>query len=76
MFFLFFISDYFNLTSARPPKMDEYMNLRTNILSKRIISQEDEKLLQEHKNKFGVFPTGETIEDIEAMILIREITKS
>lgn len=69
------ISDYFGLSSARPPKIDEYMNLRTNILSKRIITDEDEVILKEYENKYGVFPTGETIEDIEAMMLIREITK-
>lgn len=69
------VSEYFNLPSARPYKMDDYMSLRTNILSKKNISEKDKILLSEYENKYGVFPTGETIEDIEAMILIREITK-
>lgn len=70
------VSDYFNLPSARPPKIDDYISLRAQILTKRIITPDDEELLKKHENDFGVFPTGETIEDIEAMMLIREINQN
>lgn len=70
------VSEYFNLPSARPPKMDDYISLRADILSKRIISPQDVELLKKHENEFAVFPTGETIDDIEAMILIREINQN
>lgn len=70
------VSEYFNLPSARPPKIDDYISLRSDILSKRIVSPEDLQLLKNYENKFGVFPTGETIEDIEAMMLIREINQN
>lgn len=70
------VSEYFDLPSARPPKIDDYITLRSEILSKRIISLKDEELLKNHENIFGVFPTGETIDDIEAMMLIREINEN
>ena len=68
------VSDYFGLPTARPVSLDEYMELREKILSKNIVTEEDAVLLKAFENKFGVLPTGETINDIKAMTLVRKIT--
>ncbi len=68
------VSEYFNLPTARPAPLDSYMELRERILSKRKLSDSDIQNLKSFENEFGALPTGETINDIKAMILIRKIT--
>jgi predicted ATP-dependent endonuclease of OLD family len=67
-------SDYFDLKSARPRALDEFMELREKILSKKEITKADIEILEAKRNEFGVLPTGETLTDIKALHLIRMIT--
>ena len=67
-------SEYFGLKSSRPPQIDNYMNLREHILSKRVIEESDYETLKNLGDKFGRLPTGETIEELKALILINRIT--
>lgn len=67
------VSEYFDLPTARPSNLDKYMEDREKILKRREISREDELRLKEYQNEFGVFPTGETMNDIKAMLLIRKV---
>jgi predicted ATPase len=67
------VSEYFELPSARPPALDEFMLLRERILSKSGIDQEDQELLANFEDELGIFPTGETMEQIEAMLLIKKV---
>lgn len=69
------VSEYFDLPTARPSNLDIYMETREAILKKEKITEKDELKLKEYQNDFGVFPTGETVNDIKAMLLIRKITK-
>lgn len=69
------VSEYFDLPTARPSNLDQYMETREAILKKEEITKNDEFKLKEFQNDFGVFPTGETINDIKAMLLIRKITE-
>ncbi|MEC7782163.1 MAG: AAA family ATPase [Bacteroidota bacterium] len=68
------VSEYFNLPTARPVLLDSYMELRESILSKSKLSESDIENLKSFENEFGVLPTGETVNDINAMLLIRKIT--
>ncbi|GBF18025.1 MULTISPECIES: AAA family ATPase [Arenibacter] len=69
------VSEYFDLPTARPSNLDIYMETREEILKKEEITESDELKLKEFQNDFGVFPTGETVNDIKAMLLIRKITE-
>jgi len=66
-------SEYFGLTSARPPEMDEFMKAREQILNKPVLSEEDLNLLKEWETDSGLLPSGETINDFNAMHLVRTI---
>lgn len=67
-------SEYFGLKSARPPQLDVYMELRESILSKRKLEVQDIESLKSHQDTFGRLPTGETIDELKALILINRIT--
>jgi predicted ATPase len=69
------VSDYFELPSARPPLLDNFMKIRERILSQTLITVEDEKQLEIYENEFGVFPTGESIEQIKAMLLFKSVAQ-
>lgn len=70
------VSDYFELKSARPKRLDELMEERESILSKEKLGPEDYNRLKEIEAEEGVFPTGETITDIKTLRLFREIVNS
>lgn len=67
-------SDLFGLESSRPVYMDDYMELRKEILSKNEISSEDKKRLEEIGSS-GILPSGETLDDVEAMQIIHEAAR-
>jgi energy-coupling factor transporter ATP-binding protein EcfA2 len=68
-------SDLFDLDSARPPKADELMQEREEILTKEELTKDDEERLDEIEEELGDLPTGETPDDIEAMNLIRQAAR-
>lgn len=65
------VSEYFDLPSARPKSLDKFMIKRKEILSKEVVSAEDILELQRIENEEGSLPTGETVTDIETMLLLR-----
>jgi predicted ATPase len=69
-------SKYFGLESARPKdhKLDAFMNLREQILSQEKIAKDDIMKLKGFEEE-GLFPTGETFNDMWAMHLIRSEAK-
>ncbi|MHC1754579.1 MAG: AAA family ATPase [Methanosarcina sp.] len=68
-------SDLFGLQSSRPIYMDEYMQLRKKILSKKEISPDDKRKLEEYGSN-GILPSGETFDDVEAMQIIHETARA
>ena len=66
-------SEFFDFKSTRPPSLDGFMRLREKILSKGLDVQTKAEL-QQLENEFGVLPTGETLEEIESLRLIKTIT--
>ena len=66
-------SEYFELKSSRPAQLDQYMELRGKILEKPRLTDADSELLKQFENQFGVLPTGETIDEIRAILLINRI---
>jgi len=69
------MSEYFDLPSSRPENIDEFMNLRKQLLEKKTLSQKDRAKLEELKNELGYLPTGETIIEIESMIQLNKVAK-
>jgi len=69
-------SKYFGLESARPrdEKLDAFMNTREEFLSKEKVTKEDIMHLRSFETD-GLFPTGETYNDMWAMQLIRSEAK-
>jgi DNA recombination-dependent growth factor C len=47
------------------------MTLREKILEQGVITEETEQKLKELENEFGVLPTGETLDEIKSMLLIK-----
>lgn len=66
-------SDLYGLESARPPRLDDLMEERQNILAKSELTEEDEERLDEIEQKIGDFPSGETKEQREAMDFIERV---
>jgi energy-coupling factor transporter ATP-binding protein EcfA2 len=66
-------SKYFNLKSARPAFLDDYMEERNRIISKSEITTEDEKRLKELQDQYGVLPTGESIIDLKLFQFINKL---
>jgi hypothetical protein len=50
------------------------MELREKIIANNADPKEADKQLEQLENEFGVLPTGETKEEIEAMRIIKTIT--
>jgi predicted ATPase len=65
------LSKYFDLNSSRPLEADAFIEKRKNIISKGKLSDEDKELLESYKNQLGYLPTGETLEEIEDKIILR-----
>ncbi len=66
-------SEFFEFTSTRPPSLDNFMVLREKILANGL-DENTEDVLKKLENDFGVLPTGETIDEIESLRLIKSIT--
>lgn len=66
------MSQYFDLNSSRPLQVDDFTQKRKEIIAKGTLSDEDRVLLESLKNELGYLPTGETIEEIEDKIVLRE----
>jgi len=64
-------SELFSLDSARPPQLDAALKERTLLLSKARLTTQDKARLHELEAQIGSLPTGETVQDIEAMDIIR-----
>lgn len=66
-------SKYFDLPSTRPKAIDEYIQLRTEILSQAEISAEDKQRLRDLADEYGTLPSGETIQEIEMQITLNRL---
>ncbi len=69
------MSKYFGLKSTRPPEVDTIMNKRLEIIRKGSISKADLIILKKYEKDIGSLPTGETIEELESMLYIKEMSK-
>ncbi|MCP4399640.1 MAG: AAA family ATPase, partial [bacterium] len=65
-------SDLFDLPSARPPRFDELLRQREEILAKDRLNPADEKVLEKIGQQLSEIPIAETKEEHEAMSLIRK----
>lgn len=68
-------SEYFELVSARPPQLDEFMLVREELLNKPIHEKHDLEKLKRWESQSGLLPSGETLNDFQAMHLVRTIAK-
>lgn len=67
------VSEYFNLESSRPPRLDSFFVKRDKILSKKgKLSKSDKKELQELEKKYGGLPSGESLTDIEILKFLHD----
>jgi predicted ATPase len=67
------LSRLFDIESARPKHLDEFMEERLSIIRKGKFTDADKKRLKELENEIGYLPTGETIEEIESLTLIKQL---
>ena len=67
------LSKLFDIESARPKHLDAFMKERLEIIRKGELSEADKKRLEELENEIGYLPTGETIEEIESITLIKKL---
>jgi predicted ATPase len=68
-------SEYFGFKSTRPPSLDNYMKLKEEILAEGDFTEEMQQKLAEFENQFGVLPTGETMDEIESLQMIKSIVR-
>jgi len=61
------LSKYFNLKSTRPKALDEFMEKRNKLLSKKELTDTDVALLKKWEDDFDVLPTGETLTDLRVL---------
>jgi energy-coupling factor transporter ATP-binding protein EcfA2 len=66
-------SEYFGLTSSRPPSLDYFMIKRQEIISKSKVTEEDIEALKRLDDSEGDLPTGETINDLKTMQLLTKL---
>lgn len=64
-------SDLFELESARPPDWDQLFARREALLSRSSLSESELAELKTIRQKISELPTGETVQEMEAMDLIR-----
>ncbi len=65
-------SDIFGLPTARSPELDEPIAERRKILSKSRLTKRDRDRLQELESQIGDLPGAESLEDAEAMEIVRK----
>lgn len=68
-------SDLFELESARPPDWDQLFARREALLSRSSLSESELAELKTIRQKISELPTGETVQEMEAMDLIRRATQ-
>ena len=68
-------SDLFDLPSARSPHYETLLEKRRQILTKAELTKDDQAELKQLEAEIGDLPTAETVEDIEAMNIIRKAAK-
>ena len=68
------MSKYFDLPSSRPASLDEFMERRRGVVNGGD-KNSALKSLGADADEFGFLPTGETIEDVEAMVYIHQIAE-
>ena len=68
------LSDYFALPSARSSELDEFMQKRLNIIRGES-TNEDKEYVASKSDDYGFLPTGETIDEIDAMAYIHAAVK-
>jgi predicted ATP-binding protein involved in virulence len=68
-------SDLFGLETTLPPKTEELMRQRNQILSKSKITKKDKEQLSQLEKNMGDLPYGDTAEEIEADTLIKKIAQ-
>jgi predicted ATP-binding protein involved in virulence len=68
-------SDLFGEISQRPVALEKPLKERREILSNVNLTEEDKKRLKELEEEIGDLPTGESIQDIEAMNIIHDVAK-
>lgn len=64
-------SDLFGLETARPKKIEPFLEEREKILSKAKLTKKDEKRLSKLEDEIGYMPVSENPEDDKAMDIIR-----
>lgn len=69
-------SKYFDLLSARPVRLDDYIKEKEFIIyNKGLNLDEKEKQIDGLLRKYGDLPTGESRNEIQSMMLINELLK-
>jgi predicted ATP-dependent endonuclease of OLD family len=69
------LSKYFDLNNTRPSYLDKFIDKRKEIIAKGNLSDEDRAELKSNENELGYLPTGETIEEIEDKIFLRQMAE-
>ena len=69
------LTSLFELPSARPAKLDPYIEEREVILAKPHLTNSDTQRLEELREIIGSFPSGERPEERQAMDIIRRAAK-
>jgi predicted ATP-dependent endonuclease of OLD family len=67
------LSKYFDLESTRPSSIDDFIYKRKTIIAKGKLTKKDREELLVIEKKLGYLPTGETIEEIEDKVLLRQM---
>lgn len=68
-------SDLFELESARPPDWDQLFARREVLLSQTSLSESELTELKNIRQEISELPTGETVQEMEAMDLIRRVAQ-
>lgn len=66
-------SEYFDFENTRPLSLDTFMKKREELLSKPRLTKKDLKEIANLEQEQGVLPSGETLNDFQAIHLVRTI---
>jgi hypothetical protein len=69
------LSKYFDLSNTRPSYLDKLIDKRKEIIAKGNLSADDRAELKSNENELGYLPTGETIEEIEDKVFLRQMAE-
>jgi predicted ATP-binding protein involved in virulence len=69
------LTSVFELPSSRPPQIERLLEEHEKILAKAHLTPKDEARLEKLAAQIGPLPTANTLEDIEAMDIIRQAAK-